>query len=103
MLKALSTLNIQHLTFLVPSWSTSSVNCFAALLPVGEAVLVHINVVELDSPELLRQHVRVFAVPAGTVDDDRQILVPGIAALREQLIYFLVDVRFPHRKWPRAG
>src|SRR5689334_16567364 len=75
----------------------------AALLPVGEAVLVDVHVVELDAPQLLREHVRVLARAAGAVDDDGLVLVRGVGALFEELVDLVVDVGFPHGERARAG
>src|SRR3954447_22766430 len=81
----------------------SGVNGRAVLLPVGETVFVDVDVVELDAPELLREHVRILAIAAAAIDDDRKVLRRLIAALAEQLVHFLVDIRLPHRIRPRAG
>src|SRR5437773_8404802 len=75
----------------------SRVNGATALLPVGESVLVDVDVVELNPPQLLCEHVGVLAVAARTIDHDGQILIFRIAPLREQLVDLLVDVGFPHR------
>src|SRR5438309_7841870 len=84
-------------------WCCAAVHRSPALLPIGEAVFVDVDVVVLDAPQLLREHVRVFAVAAGAVGDDRLRLLTRIAALFEELVHFLVDVGLPHRERPRAG
>src|ERR1043166_1736001 len=71
--------------------------------PVGVAVLVDVDVVELDAPQLLGEHVGVFALAAGAVDDDRLRLLPLVAALCEELVDLVVDVRLPDGVGPRAG
>src|SRR6202022_1248194 len=83
------------------SWSRSRMDRLS-LLPVGETVLVDVDVVELNAPQLLRQHVRVFAVPAGAIDDDGKVLIAGIAPLGIEFVDFLIDVRLPDRERARA-
>src|ERR1051326_77993 len=85
------------------SWIRSGVRRPVVRDPVGIAVLVDVDVVELDAPQLLREHVRFFAVAAGAVDDDRLRLLLLVAALGEELVDLLVDVGFPDGERPRAG
>src|SRR6266498_3572407 len=78
------------------SWRQSGVNRQPALLPIGETILINVNIIELNSPQLLREHVRVFAVATRAVDDDRQILISRVAPLGVEFVDFLVDIGFPH-------
>src|SRR6185369_9157005 len=71
----------------------------AALLPAGEAVLVDEEVVEPDHVELLSEHVRILAVSAAAVDDDRRVLVETLLVERLDTVG---DVRLPDGKAPRS-
>src|SRR5207248_1862987 len=73
------------------------------LLTVREAVFVDVDVVVLNAPQLLREHVRVLAIATGAIDDDRLGLLLRIAALFEKFLHLLVDVGFPHRERTRTG
>ena len=73
------------------------------LLPVRETAFVDVDVVVLNAPQLLREHVRVLAIAAGAIDDDRLGLLLRVAALFEKFLHFLVDVRFPNRERTRTG
>src|SRR5437773_5217685 len=75
----------------------------APLLPIRKPILVHIDIIELDAPQLLGQHVRVFAVAARAVDDDRLFLIARVAALSVELVHFAVDIGLPHGERTRAG
>src|SRR6185369_12472412 len=57
----------------------------AVLLPVRKAVLVDVDIVEQRAIELLGEHVRIFAIAAAAVDDDRERLLRGIGSLVEVL------------------
>src|SRR5438105_157627 len=73
------------------------------VLPVREAVLIDVNIIELNAPELLREHVRILAIAAAAIDDDGKVLRGGIAALGEELLHFVIDVRLPDGVRTRAG
>src|SRR2546421_718042 len=87
----------------IAAMKTKSMAATMARAPVGIAVLVDVDVVELDAPQFLREHVRVLAIAAGAVDDDRLRLLRRLAALVEELAHFVVDVGFPDGEGTRAG
>ena len=68
--------------------------------PVGPAVAIDEEVVEARAEELLREHVRVLAVAAGAVDDDRD---RAVAAFADERRHAGVDVALPDGKAARAG
>ena len=75
-----------------------------ALLPPrfcqsGQPSRVDEEVVEARAEELLREHVRVLAVAAGAVEDDRD---RAVAALADERRHAGVDVALPDGKAPRA-
>src|SRR5258708_33623948 len=72
-------------------------------LPVGETVLVDIHVVEQGAVQFLGEHVRVLAVAAGAVDDDRQGLLLRILPLFPQPAHLVLDLGFPDRERSCAG